>query len=112
MLARGQAVFATVVKFTPKPRARDVSGAPARLQAQLDLLNRTPHPAPYRKPFMTPAPHGSLLLALENVHFSQAEADKGSLSWACQIAHQAGMSELEWDADIEASQQVTPHRSS
>lgn len=110
MLAPGQAVFATVVKFSPKPYARNVSSAPARLQLQLDLLNRTPHPHPYRKPVMTPAPHGALLLALENVHFTQSDADASSLSWALQIARQAGLSELEWDAAVEASQQVTPFR--
>ena len=112
LLAPGQAVFGTVVKFSPWPHAQNVSSAPTRLQLQLDLLNQTPHPYPYRKPFMAPAPHGSLLLALENMHFTQAEADAGSLSWAWQIARQAEMSELEWDATVEASQQVTPHRQS
>jgi hypothetical protein len=110
LLPPGQAVFATVVKFTPKRRVRGVESAPSRLQLQLDGLNRSPHPAPYRKPLMRTASQGAILLALENVHFSQAEADASSLSWAWQIAHEACISEFEWDAGVCASQRVTPHR--
>jgi hypothetical protein len=109
-LPPGQAIFATVFKFAPRPRARNVSSAASRLQLQLDELNRSSHPVPYRKPFLSPAPHGALLLAIENVHFTQADADANSLSWAWQIAHQAGMSEFEWDAQVVASRQLTPHR--
>jgi len=110
MLPLGQAVFATVFMFMPKPQARNVGTAAGRLQYELDLLNRSGHPVPYRKPFMRPAPDGGLLLAIENVHLTQADADANSLTWAWQIAHQAGLSELEWDIAVVASHKITAHR--
>jgi len=51
-----------------------------------------------------------MLLAIENVHVSQADADAISLAWAWQIAHQAELSEQEWDIEVFESRQVTPHR--
>jgi len=110
LLPPRQAVFATVFKFAPKARARNVASAATRLQMQLDELNRMGHPLPYRKPFLSPAPHGAILLAIENVHFTQADADANSLSWAWQIAHQAELSELDWDVQVVAAQQLTEHR--
>jgi hypothetical protein len=110
LLPPGQAVFATVFKFAPWARARNVASAATRFQMQLDELNCTGHPLPYRKPFLSRAPHGAILLAIENVHFTQVDADANSLTWAWQIAHQAGLSELEWDAQVVASHQLTPPR--
>src|SRR6266516_759696 len=110
MLPPVQAVFATVFKLTPRPHATNVASAPTRLETQLDALNRTPHPSPYRKPLISPALHSAMLLAIENVHVSQADADAISLAWAWQIAHQAELSEQEWDIEVFESRQVTPHR--
>ncbi len=105
----GQATFVTVFKVTPKPRARDVATAATRLQQKLDGLGLQ-HPGPYRKPILSTSREGKILLAIENVHFSQADADSSSLSWAWQIAHQAGLSEQEWDIEVFGSRQLTPHR--
>lgn len=109
LLPPGQAVFVTVFKVTPKPRARDAGTAASRLQQQLDGLGLN-HPQPYRKPTLSVASGGTVLLAIENVHFSQGDADASSLSWAWQIAHQAGLSETEWDIETLESRQLTPHR--
>lgn len=108
LLPPGQAVFVTVFKVTPKPRARDVATAASRLQQQLDGLGLQ-HPQPYRKPILSSSSDGTILLAIENVHFTQADADTNSLSWAWQIAHQAGLSEQEWDVEVFESRQLTPH---
>lgn len=108
-LPPGQAPFVTVFKVTPKARARDVASAATRLQQQLDGLGHQ-HPRPYRKPILSSSSGGKILLAIENVHFSQGDADASSLRWAWQIAHQAGLSEQEWDFEVFESRQLTPHR--
>jgi hypothetical protein len=84
MVPHGQAVFASVFKVAPKVHARNVSGAPTRIQFELDKLNRSPHPLPFRKPFLESAVGGTFLLAIENVHLTQADADSNSLNWAWQ----------------------------
>jgi len=109
LLPPGQAAFVTVFKVTPKPVARDVASAATRLQHQLDGLGLQ-HPQPYRKPILSASREGTILLAIENVHLSQADADASSLAWAWQIAHQAGLTEQEWDIDVFESRQLTPHR--
>ena len=109
LLPPGQAVFVTVFKVTPKPSARRVATAATRLQRQVDGLGMN-HPQPYRKPFLSVSRDGTILLAIENVHFSQADADGNSLSWAWQIAHQAGLSEQEWHIEVFESRQLTLHR--
>jgi hypothetical protein len=87
LLPPGQAVFVTVFKITPKSRARNAASAATRLQHQIDGLGHQ-HPRPYRKPMLSSS--RQILLAIENVHFTQVDADANSLSWAWQIAHQAG----------------------
>lgn len=109
ILPPGQAVFVSVFKVTPKPRARDVATAATRLQHQLDGLGHQ-HPRPYRQPILSTSSDGTILLAIENVHFTQAEADANSLSWASQIARQADLSEQEWDIEVFESRQLTPLR--
>ena len=106
----GMAVFGTVFAVSPKPWVRGSEGTADRLQLQLDLLNRTHHPAPYRKPFIRIASDGTILLAIENVERTQENADQNSLSWAWQIARQAGLSEHDWEISVFESGQVTPHR--
>jgi len=109
LLPPGRAVFVTVFKVMPEARARDVATAATRLQRTLEGLGHQ-HPRPYRKPILSTSRDGTILLAIENVHFRQADADANSLRWAWQIAHQAGLSEQEWDIDVFESRQVTPHR--
>jgi hypothetical protein len=109
LLPPGQAVFVTVFKVTPKARARGVAMAATRLQRQLEGLGHQ-HPRPYRKPILSTSRDGTIMLAIENVHFTQADADASSLGWAWQIAHQAGLSEQEWDAEVFESRQLTTHR--
>src|SRR5712692_5718106 len=94
LLPPGQAVFVTVFKVTPTPRARDVATAGIRLQLQLEGLGLQ-HPQPYRKPIVNAARDGTILLAIENVDFSQAFADASSMRWAWQIAHQAELADQE-----------------
>ena len=106
---RGMAVFGSVFRISAKPWARAAESAAARLQFQLDLLNRTHHPWPFRKPFLRVALDGSILLAIENVHHSQAEADAGSLAWARQIARESDISDQEWEIALFQSHQVAPH---
>jgi hypothetical protein len=108
-LPPGQAPFVTVFKVTAKSRARDVATAANRLQQQLDGLGQQ-HPRPYRKPMLSSSSDGTILLAIENVHFSQADADANSLSWAWQIANEAGLSQQEWDVEVFESRQLAPHR--
>lgn len=109
LLPPGQAVFVTVFKVTPKASARGVATAESRLARQLAGLGHQ-HPRPYRKPILGTSPDGTILLAIENVHFSQADADASSLAWAWQIAHQAELSDQEWDIEVFESRQLTPHR--
>ncbi len=109
LLPPGQAVYVTVFKVTPKPSARVVATAATRLQRQIDGLGLH-HPQPYRKPMLSTSPDGTILLAIENVHFSQTEADVNSLTWAWQVAHQADLSEQEWGIEVFDSRQLTPHR--
>ena len=106
----GMAVFGSVFAISPKAWARDTVGVGDRLRAQFDLLNRTQHPWPFRKPFLNVAPDGTILLAIENVERTQAHADDNSIRWAWQIAHQAGLSQAEWEITVVASDQVTPYR--
>jgi hypothetical protein len=110
LLPPGQAVFVTVFKVTPKSRARNVATAATHIGRELDGLRHTQHPEPYRKPILSTSSDGTILLAIENVHLTQADADENSRAWAWQIAHQAGLSEHEWDIAVVASQQVTPYR--
>jgi hypothetical protein len=110
LLPPGQAVFVTVFKVTPKPMARDFATAANRIERELDDLRRTQHPAPYRKPMLSTSSDGTILLAIENVHFTQADADANSLSWAWQIAHQAHLSDQEYDIEVFESQELAPHR--
>lgn len=100
------AVFGSVFRISAKSWARTKEDAAARLQLQLDLLNLTQHPSPYRKPFLKVANDGSVLLAIENVHRSQTEAEEGSLSWARRIARQSGISDQEWNIELLESQLV------
>jgi hypothetical protein len=109
LLPPGQAVFVTVFKVTPKPGVRDVATATSRLQRQIDGLGLH-HPRPYRKPMLSSAQDGTILVAIENVHFTQADADANSLSWAWQVGHHAELSEQEWDIEVFESRQLTPHR--
>ncbi len=109
LLPPGQAVFVTVFKVTRKPRARDVATAATRLQHEIDGLGLQ-HPQPYRKPILSTSRDGTILLAIENVHLSETDAEASSLGWAWQIAHQAGLSEHELDIEVLESRQLTPHR--
>ena len=106
-LPPGQAPFVTVFKLSARPWAREADTARARLSQQVDGLSHPP--APFRKQ-MVETRGSDILLAIECVHLSKAEAEENSFAWARQIARQAQLADQEYEISVVQSAQLAPFR--